>query len=64
MAIRGFEALAVEALRDLRREKDAQIEALQSSLDAQARRIAALEEATLDGSVPSSTACRRPACRS
>ena len=45
LTVRGFEALTVEALRDLRREKDAQIEALQSALDAQARRIAALEEA-------------------
>lgn len=45
LTVRGFEALAVEALRDLRREKDAQIESLRSALDAQARQIAALEEA-------------------
>ena len=32
VTFRGFEALTVEALRDLRREKDAQIEVLEAEL--------------------------------
>jgi hypothetical protein len=40
---RGFEALAVEALRELRAEKDAQIEALRKENAAMRRRLAELE---------------------
>jgi hypothetical protein len=43
LSIRGFEALAVEALRDLRTEKDAQISALE-------KRLAALEAKLSGGS--------------
>lgn len=42
---RGFEAITVEALRDLRAEKDAQIAALQAQNESDADRIAALEAA-------------------
>ena len=38
---RGFEALTVEALRELRQEKDAEIAALRSEME---ERIAALEK--------------------
>lgn len=41
--ITGFEALTVEALRDLRKEKDAQIAELTKRLDEEAKRNAALE---------------------
>jgi hypothetical protein len=39
----GFESLAVQALRELRAEKDAQIQALQTQLAAQEKRLAELE---------------------
>ncbi|HED66574.1 MAG TPA: hypothetical protein ENJ09_13590 [Planctomycetes bacterium] len=52
LSIRGFEALAVEALRDLREEKDAELERLEARLaerdariDELARRLARLEGA-------------------
>jgi hypothetical protein len=43
MHISGFEALAVEALRDLRREKDEQIETLRRENAALTERLARLE---------------------
>ena len=43
VGIKGFEALAVEALRELRQEKDAEIETLQLQLDEQREANAALE---------------------
>jgi hypothetical protein len=45
LSIRGFEALAVEALRELRAEKDAQIQARDEQLSAMEKRLAALERA-------------------
>lgn len=45
LTIRGFEALVVEALRDLRREKDGEIGALRSALEKQRAEIAALRAA-------------------
>ncbi|HSB64438.1 MAG TPA: tail fiber domain-containing protein, partial [Thermoanaerobaculia bacterium] len=45
LTMRGFEALAVEALRDLRREKDDEISALKSALETQRAEIAALRAA-------------------
>lgn len=45
LTIRGFEALTVEALRDLRREKDAELGALRAVLEAQRAEIAALRAA-------------------
>lgn len=45
MTVRGFEALAVEAMRDLREEKDAQIESLERENDDLRARLAALEGA-------------------
>ncbi|MGH7242642.1 MAG: tail fiber domain-containing protein [Phycisphaerales bacterium] len=42
--ITGFEALTVEALRDLRTEKDAQIEQLERKLGEEAKKNAELEE--------------------
>ena len=45
LTYRGFEALAVEALRDLREEKNAEIAALRSALEAQRAEIAALRGA-------------------
>ncbi|MCA9289990.1 MAG: tail fiber domain-containing protein [Phycisphaerales bacterium] len=44
LEIRGFEALAVEALRDLRAEKDEEIAALRAENDELRARLAALEE--------------------
>ncbi|MBX3373798.1 MAG: tail fiber domain-containing protein [Phycisphaeraceae bacterium] len=44
LTIRGFEAIAVEALRELRAEKDAQIEAQQAQIEAQQSDIEALRE--------------------
>lgn len=48
VTFRGFEALTVEALRELRQEKDAQIKALRVEKDAQITgleaRLAALED--------------------
>jgi Chaperone of endosialidase len=41
----GFEALSVEALRELRAEKDAEIEVLQNRLDALSERLGKLEAA-------------------
>lgn len=43
VGIKGFEALAVEALRELQQQKDAEIETLQMQLDAQRDANAALE---------------------
>ncbi len=43
LTIRGFEAVAVEAIRELRDEKEAQIRSLQSELDATRERLAELE---------------------
>ncbi|UCE59435.1 MAG: tail fiber domain-containing protein [Phycisphaerales bacterium] len=53
VTVRGFEALAVEALRELREEKDAEIEALRSESAALRVRVAALEAtvAKLDNSM-------------
>jgi len=45
LTFRGFEALTVEALRDLREEKNAEIAALRSALEAQRAEIAALRGA-------------------
>lgn len=44
LSIRGFEALTVEALRDLRAEKDEQIRARDEQIVAMEKRLAALEE--------------------
>jgi hypothetical protein len=44
LSIRGFEALTVEALRDLRMEKDEQIRARDAQIAAMEKRLAALEE--------------------
>jgi hypothetical protein len=44
LSVRGFEALTVEALRELRAEKDAQIRARDEQLAAMEQRLAALEE--------------------
>ena len=41
----GFEALSVEALRELRSEKDAEIAALKGKLDAMEARLRKLETA-------------------
>ena len=46
---RGFEALTVEALRDLRAEKDRAIEGLNQKLEEKEARIAALEQANAIG---------------
>ncbi|MBL9120590.1 MAG: tail fiber domain-containing protein, partial [Phycisphaerae bacterium] len=43
LTIRGFEAVAVEAIRELRDEKESQIRTLQSELDATRQRLAELE---------------------
>jgi Chaperone of endosialidase len=43
LTFRGFEALAVDALRELRAEKDSQIEALRKENAAMQRRLARLE---------------------
>ena len=57
VGIKGFEALTVEALRELRQEKDAEIETLQLQLDEQREANAALDarlqrlEAALAGRV-------------
>ena len=45
LTFRGFEALTVEALRDLRAEKDAQIDELKADNRALRARLAALEAA-------------------
>jgi uncharacterized protein involved in exopolysaccharide biosynthesis len=45
LSIRGFEALTVEALRELRAEKDAQIRERDERLAAMEQRLAALERA-------------------
>lgn len=45
VAPKGFDALAVEALRELRDEMDAQIAALQAQLQSALARLAALEDA-------------------
>lgn len=45
VAPKGFDALAVEALRELRDERDAQIAALQAQLQSALARLAALEDA-------------------
>ena len=45
LSIRGFEALAVEALRELRVEKDREIEALQAKVDELSRAVEALAAA-------------------
>jgi len=44
LSIRGFEALTVEALRDLRAEKDEQIRARDTQITSLEKRLAALEE--------------------
>jgi hypothetical protein len=44
LSIRGFEALTVEALRDLRAEKDEQIRARDEQIVAMEKRLAASEE--------------------
>lgn len=44
VTFRGFEALTVEALRQLRQEKDAQIAALEAQVAEQQARLAALED--------------------
>ena len=44
LSIRGFEALTVEALRELRTEKDEQIRARDSQITALEKRLTALEE--------------------
>ena len=44
-AFRGFEALTVEALRDLRTEKDAQIDALKAENDNLKARLKAAKSA-------------------
>jgi len=43
LSIRGFEALTVEALRELRAEKDEQIRARDSQINAMEKRLSALE---------------------
>ena len=45
LTFRGFEALAVEALRELRTEKDAEIAALRSALEVQRGEIERLRGA-------------------
>ena len=49
LSIRGFEALTVEALRDLRAEKDEQIHARDAQITALEKRLAALEERMASG---------------
>ena len=44
LSIRGFEALTVEALRELRQEKDEQIRARDTQITALEKRLAALDE--------------------
>jgi hypothetical protein len=48
LTVRGFEALTVEALRDLRREKDEEIAALERTVDAQERTIDELSQQVAD----------------
>lgn len=43
LSVRGFEALTVEALRELRTEKDAQIRARDTQIEAMEKRLAAIE---------------------
>lgn len=50
LSVRGFEALTVEALRDLRAEKDAQIRVRDEQIGAMEKRLAALEEKLSGGS--------------
>jgi hypothetical protein len=45
LSVRGFEALAIEALRELRAEKDAQIRERDQQLAAMEKRLCALERA-------------------
>jgi hypothetical protein len=45
LSVRGFEALTVEALRELRDEKDTQIRARDERLSEMEKRLAALERA-------------------
>mgnify|MGYP001202446128 CR=1 FL=1 len=51
LSISGFEAMAVEALRELREEKDAEIAGLRAELDSLNARLAALEAALSAGGV-------------
>ena len=44
LSIRGFEALTVEALRELRAEKDEQIRARDARITSLEKRLATLEE--------------------
>jgi Chaperone of endosialidase len=43
LSVRGFEALTVEALRELRAEKDAQIRARDTQIESMEKRLAAIE---------------------
>jgi hypothetical protein len=47
LSIRGFEALTVEALRELRIEKDEQIRARDERIAAMEKRLAALEQSLM-----------------
>jgi hypothetical protein len=49
LSVRGFEALTVEALRELRAEKDAELRARDERLAAMEKRLAALERALSAG---------------
>lgn len=54
LSVRGFEALTVEALRELRTEKDEQIRARDAQIDSMEKRLAALERMISDRKSPAS----------
>ena len=54
LSVRGFEALTVEALRELRTEKDEQIRARDAQINSMEKRLAALERMISDRKSPES----------
>ena len=54
LSVRGFEALTVEALRELRTEKDEQIRSRDAQINSMEKRLAALERMFSDRKSPAS----------